>query len=149
MQGSNLPAPNAAPNAVTPFDNLALQIWTSLPHERRAEAAALVLGTGETERVSDAVNQVVEVEHVVIHRVELLDEKTGAIDEADRIVLLGANGESWAAVSSGVRRSLQVLGALYGLPPWTPALKLRVNQINTRNGRRYLTLTFYAEVVRG
>jgi len=121
----------------------ALQIWTSFDPTTPAGKAAIVMhmqGEGATP-IGDSLNTIVEVQHVLAHRVELLDESTGEIQEADRIVLIRADGSAVACVSAGIKRSLQLITSLYGLPPYNPPMALRIMQKTTRKGRRTYQLS--------
>ena len=74
--------------------------------------------------------------------VEVADPQTGEISRRllDRIVLVEPNGDAYACVSDGVRKSLQLLMHYYGAPPWKPALKVKVEQVTTRRGFRTFIL---------
>lgn len=146
---TNLPATVQPTAAVAAFQSAgmldvgALQIWTSFDPTTPAGKAAIVQhmqGDGATP-VGDSLNTIVEVAHVLAHRVELLDESTGEIQEADRIVLIRADGSAVACVSAGIKRSLQIITSLYGLPPYDPPLALRITQKTTRKGRRTYQLS--------
>ena len=143
-----VPSP-ASPGAVSIFQSSgvldvgALQIWTSLdPTTPEGKAAIVMHMQGESSTpASDAINSVIAVRHVLAHRIEMLDEKTGELIEADRIVLIDDAGESIACVSTGVRRSLQLIVSLYGAPPYDPPMQLRLTQKQTRKGRRTFQLS--------
>lgn len=120
-------------------EDLGLSLWSSMPLSRRAEVITLL--QGQTDKIGDHIGEVVKVEHVLAHRVELVDTNTGEVSEGDRIVLVTAEGKSYAGVSVGMRKSLQLIMAMYGMPPWKNGLSLKIGQINTRMGRRTYTLS--------
>lgn len=64
-------------------------------------------------------------------------EPTGEMEPLPRTVLIGENGQTAQFVSLGIARSLQNLFGLWGKPPWTPALTVKLRQITTRKGRTY------------
>lgn len=121
-------------------ENLMMQIWTSLPDtpEGRLELARH-LGGADAAKLSKEINTTLKVAHVLVHRVNVITEDGEEI-EADRCVLIGPDGEAFACVSEGVRKSIQILGAVVGIPPWSPPLELRVVQTETRSGRRFFQL---------
>lgn len=143
----NLPtAPKPASASVFQSSTFAepasLQIWTSLdPTTPEGKAAIVGHMQGESaEAIGDALNTIVEVANILVHRVEIVDTNTGELLEADRIVMIRPDGSSVACVSAGIRRSLQLICNLYSLPPWNPAMRLKVQQKQTRAGRRTYNL---------
>lgn len=128
-------------------DALAQNVFTSLDIATdQGKAQLLMAMQGENDALGDLVGEVVEVSHLVVHNVEVLDEQTGELLERDRIVIITPDGSMLAAVSQGIRKSVQLLTALYGLPPYTPALRVKVVQVNTRKGRRLYQLVPAVEV---
>lgn len=124
------------------FDPAALnmRLFTSFPEEESGRVFELIQSS--TGKLADLIGKEVAVQHIVAHSVELVDEDTGEVNDADRIVLVTPNGESYACVSNGVRRSLQQIMALTNsMPPWDPAMVLSVKQVNTSRGRRTFILT--------
>ena len=117
------------------IEDVTLSLWSSMPLTRRADIIGLM--QGNSERLGNVIGEVIEVEHVLAHRVDMIDEETGEVTTGDRVILVDRNGRSFAGVSVGVRKSLQFIMALYGMPPWTPELKLRVGQIETKRGRTF------------
>jgi len=126
-----------SPKPVAIFDTAALnfRLFSSFPKSDAHKVFELIQTADG--QVADLIGKEIAVEHIVAHSVEIVDEETGEVDEADRIVLVTPEGESYSCVSNGIRRSLTMLMALTGkMPPWKPALLLTIRQINTRRGRR-------------
>lgn len=145
---SNLPAVRAASGILTAaaagsiFDPAALnmRLFTSFPEAEAGKVFELIQTS--TGSLSDLIGKRIAVQHIVAHSVEIVDQETGEVQDADRIVLVTPEGESYSCVSNGVRRSLQQIMALTNsMPPWDPAMVLDVKQKNTRLGRRTYILT--------
>ena len=83
---------------------------------------------------------VFEVENIFIHEVSLADENTGERVKMARTVLVSPQGKTTAFVSQGVLTSLQNLVMLFGMPPWKPALKVKVKEVITRRKFRVYNL---------
>lgn len=136
-------APAAAMQTYDLMGAQQLQVWTSLDPttpEGKAAIVAHMQGDG-ADSVSESIGDVVPVQHVLVHRVEVLDTNTGELIDADRVVLIRPDGSSVACVSAGIRRSLQLIVNLYGMPPYTDPLHLKITQKPTRAGRRTYNLT--------
>jgi hypothetical protein len=118
-------------------------LFSTYPPAERAKVLGLM--QGKATPLEEAVGKTIEVEHVVAHWVETVDEKTGEIKGFYRIVLGGTDGKAWQCASDGVRKSIGMIAHFYGRPPWSPALKLRVELIKTQRGRRTYALSPVAE----
>lgn len=138
----NAPAPRAVPlpAPAQPFGDFSLMLWHSFPPEETAKVIGLV--QGKVNALGDLVNgEPIAVRHVIAHRVESVDEETGEVTSRDRIVLVSPDGTAYATMSEGVRRSLLLLMTWRGMPPFTPPLRVKVEQSNTGKGRRTYFLT--------
>src|SRR5262245_1381531 len=148
QQGTSVVPAAAAPppSLVGPMNiaDLMARVWTSLDlsNEANRETLVLAMQSDDAIRLSDIIkgdNKLIEVEHVVIHRVPFVDENGEEI-EADRVVLIHPSGEMYHAVSTGIVRSLQALSIAYGMPPWNPPITVRVQQGETRKGKRFFQM---------
>lgn len=82
--------------------------------------------------LADHIGEILEIEHMVAHPIELADEVTGKMVQAMRVVLVDVNGVGYHAVSNGVVSSLQKIIGIVGPAPWTPALQVVPKQVKTR-----------------
>lgn len=140
--GANGVAAVNAAAAGSIFDpaTLNMRLFTSFPESEAGKVFELIQTS--TGAVADLIGKQIAVKHIVAHSVEIVDEDTGEVTDADRIVLVTPDGQSFACVSNGVRRSLQMIMALTNsMPPWDPAMVLEVSQKNTNKGRRTYILT--------
>lgn len=114
--------------------------YTSIPNDGTREAAAAIFNSfGDAESLGDNVGQVIEVEHVSAHTVEIESEENGVVT-AVRCILISPDGTRYAAVSTGVMDSVKKLFAAVGLPPWTPPVKIAAKNVKTRKGFKTLRL---------
>lgn len=131
-------APLAAPAPVLAPATSA-DVYASL--DAKTDKARIInLLQGKAELLAEHVNESIAIEHVLAHRVssEDIDEATGEIlgtKELTRIVLLTPDGQAFQAAGEGIKRSIQLLAGFFGMPPWKPALKVKVQLIRTRRGR--------------
>lgn len=121
---------------------LALRVWTTLDTTTDEGKAAMVrhMAGGESARVGDNLGEVIDVQDIIVHSVEGVSDD-GEEWTGERIVFISPDEKAYACVSRGMVKSLQLIMGLYGVPPWKPALRLKIQQINTRRGNRTYTLT--------
>lgn len=139
--------PAATPAMFRTPDEFAGMVYSSLPVERRDEF--LVALQSDATPVREMAGRIIEAEHIIAHRIEMIDTETGELIEADRIVLMTPAGDMFGCVSSGIRRSIQLLMATYGMPPWSPAIPLAMVEKQTRKGRRMYQLLPASAVAKG
>lgn len=143
--GTSLEKVQPPQGAASLFDpaSVQAQVWASFPLDTPEGKVKLLtaLQGADVIAIADQAGLHITVRHVVAHTVQLTDEKTGETYSADRIVLEDTTGSQYACVSDGVRRSLQLIAALFGAPPWEAGLKLKVERKKTKSGRYTLLLT--------
>lgn len=144
------PADNGGVNSLAAFrDDLTARMFTSLDISSDEGKATLLMALqGENASLGDMIGEEIEISHLVVHNVEVLDEDTGELLERDRIVIVQPDGTMLSAVSQGIRKSVQLLCALYRLPPYDPPLRVKIVQTNTKRGRRLYQLLPVAKVVK-
>ena len=95
--------------------------------------------------LSDCIGMTIDVKDVVAHYVHV--ESTinpGEIVSAPRIVLIGADGVTYACVSTGIMQALKQIFMLFGMPTWETPVRVKVVQKTGRKGFRFLSLELVA-----
>lgn len=90
------------------------------------------------ERLSDHVNNALEIKDVFVEPVSLTRED-GTVTVCPRVVLMDVNGITYGCVSMGVYNAMKKLIAVYGEPTWD-GLKIVPKQIQ-KDKRRMLTIS--------
>ena len=86
-------------------------------------------------RISDEINQTISVVNVYAEMLELVDEDTGEISTAPRIVLFDSEGKSHVAVSKGIMNALKRLFKVFGQPSeWEAPIVVKVKQVGVKAG---------------
>lgn len=117
--------------------------WTSMKPESEREIATLHKAiNGIAANVSEAINQVIDVQNVVFHKVEVEDEATKELKTLTRMVLISPRGDTMATCSTGALNSFMLLLQIAGVPPWNPAKNLKIHQIATRRKRRTFSFEY-------
>lgn len=105
---------------------------------RKSKVAIYNAVNSVDKRLADCINTVLEVVNVVAFPVQLLDEKTGEINTCLSTVLVTKDGSCYGATSQGIANSLSRIFSIVGMPDdnaWLDEpVKMRIKQVNTRNG---------------
>lgn len=115
----------------------------SIPNDGSRAAAVAIYNAvnNKGESLADHKNEVLEIVNVAAHPVNLIDENTGELVEALRVVLIDKNGNNYDAVSQGIVSSLQKIFAIVGPAPYLEEpLKIKVVEQKTRKGFRTNTI---------
>lgn len=110
----------------------------------RGTAVKLYNALSDAESLKDYIGQTFHVTDVVAHPVQLMDEQSGEIVTAIRVILIDEEGKAYAAISEGLRSAIHRLRGIVGEPPWHPALKMVPVEKKTRKGFRVLTIQLEA-----
>lgn len=91
-------------------------------------------------RIKDCINEVIEISDIYVEVVRLINEETGVVSSAPRIVLITKDGIGYQCVSVGIYSALQKLIQVYGEPiNWVSPIKVKIRQIS-KGTRNLLTL---------
>lgn len=85
-------------------------------------------------KVSDYINKTIMVKDVFVELIELVDEKTGVVENVQRVVLIDEQGEAYQAVSSGIFNAVKNAIQVFGAPSWDDPLPCTVKQVQVKNG---------------
>lgn len=85
-------------------------------------------------KVSDHINQLILVKDVYAEVLELVNEETGELQKAPRVVLIDNDGEAYEAVSAGIFSALKKMMAIFGEPTWEGGIPVRVKQQKVKRG---------------
>lgn len=92
-------------------------------------------------KVDEAINTPIQVKDVYAEYIDLLDENTGEIKTAVRMVLITPDGTSYGCVSVGMFSALKKVMKIYGEPTWKEPITIIPYTKKTRNGNNKV-LTF-------
>jgi len=80
-------------------------------------------------RLADFINKKIEVVDIFAEVVQCINEETGEITSAPRIVLIDKKGVGYQCVSKGVLSAIKKLFTIYGAPTWKTPVALEVKQL--------------------
>lgn len=104
--------------------------------EDSLEAKKLVYNASNnpTHKIDDYINKEIALKDVFVEIIELVNENTGELEQAPRIVLIDDKGESYQCVSNGIFGSLKKLMAIFGEPTWEDPIHVVVKQVKVKRG---------------
>lgn len=96
-----------------------------------ATKAVYFTATNNTQhRIREVIGETIMVKDVYVSTVTIVDDETGEVRQAPRIILIDENGIGYAACSKGVFNSLKNLFQAYGFPPeWESPLPIIPRQV--------------------
>ena len=131
----------AAPTLAQTLTGAASAFYTSLPQESRMEKAQLLNALQSPDHKADEViGKTIMLKNFIAQSVPIVDELTGEISDAVRIVLVSEKNESVVFVSKGVFNSVKMLISIFGAPAvggWAEAIPVKLVQLATKKGRTY------------
>lgn len=104
------------------------------------EAMLFRVAQGSDENIMAMINMQIEIEHVYMAHASKINPETGELNEFIRIVLISPEGIAYQCFSQGVRKSIALLAATRGLPPFRPPVRVVVKLQQLGTGRNWLTL---------
>lgn len=90
-------------------------------------------------KLGDCVNEIIKAKDLYCEEVECVNEETGEVTIAPRVVIVDDKGISYQCVSVGVWSAIKRLIAIFGVPTWDEPIALKVKSIN-KDKKRLLTL---------
>lgn len=99
-----------------------------------AKAAVYNASNNPKHKVGDYINKVILVKDVLAEQIELVDDETGEVQTAVRVVLIDTKGESYQAVSTGIFNALKKAIAIFGAPTWEEGLPCLIKQVSVGKG---------------
>ena len=130
--------------SASPFSNNNSFFFCSIPDDGSRESKVSIYNAMNDvdENVADHLNEELLITDVIAHNIQLLDELTGELVDTVRVVLVGADGTNYQAVSKGVVSSLQKIFGLVGQPSWKEnPIKVVPKQKKVRNGFKTVVLS--------
>lgn len=100
---------------------------------------ALVSGAA-VRNYDDIKDQTVKAKWWFCHRVEIVNAKTGEINEPIRTVFVSADNIAVGFVSDFIAHELDTMRTVWGDGPWEPELEFTVGEVRTRKGFRVYTI---------
>lgn len=86
----------------------------------------------------EAINLEIDVSHVLIHRIDVVDKESGEVKRLTRFVVLGQDGKMWSSCGRKALNDLLFPAQLFGLAlPYNPPQRFRVRRAKVKEGEGY------------
>ena len=126
---------NALATISATADNVGQTVCSIAPTGNRKEDAKIFAALNNPEfRIANYINKRIKVSNVLVEIRELLNEESGEIETAPRVVLIADDGKAYQAVSKGIFNAVKNAYQVFGQAPWEPALEIEIKQVAVGKG---------------
>lgn len=116
-------------------ENVGQTVCSITPTGNRKEDARIFSALNNPEyRIANFINKKIAVTDVLVEIRELLNEESGEIETAPRVVLIDEDGKAYQAVSKGIFNAVKNAYQVFGAAPWEPALEIEIKQVAVGKG---------------
>lgn len=116
-------------------DNVGKMVCSIKPSGNRKEDAKIFAALNNPEfRIANFINKRIKVQNILVEIREILDEDTGELETAPRVVLISEDGKAYQAVSKGIFSAVKNAFEVFGAAPWDPPLEIEVKQVPVGKG---------------
>ena len=128
-------AENALAKVAVTSENVGAMVCSIEPSGDRKKDAQIFGALNNPEfRLANFINKRIKVENVLVEIRDLLNEESGEVETAPRVVLIDEDGKAYQAVSKGIFNAVKNAYTIFGQAPWTPALEIEVKQVAVGRG---------------
>ena len=126
---------NALATVAATHENVGKMVCSIQPTGTRNEDAKIFAALNNPEyRISNFINKRIKVQNILVEIREILDEDSGEIETAPRVVLIAEDGKAYQAVSKGIFNAVKNACEVFGSAPWEPELEIEITQIPVGKG---------------
>lgn len=126
---------NALATVSATAENVGHTVCSITPTGNRKEDARIFSALNNPEyRIANFINKKIAVTDVLVEIRELLNEESGEIETAPRVVLIDEDGKAYQAVSKGIFNAVKNAYQVFGAAPWEPALEIEIKQVAVGKG---------------
>lgn len=122
------------------FEGSSLSYASFIPETVAEKALLFNAVNSPDEKVSALIGKTIRIRDVVIEKANVVNEKTGVVEVAPRVVLIDTDGKSYGCVSFGMYQSVCKLVKFFGNPTWKEGVLVEVQNKDTRNGKKTMNL---------
>ena len=98
------------------------------PTDRKTAAKVYNALNNPEYRIADFINKDIFVSDVLVEVAEVMNEETGELEHAPRVVLIDDKGSAYQSVSIGMLNVVKNAVKVFGEPTWEPPLVMTIKQ---------------------
>lgn len=102
--------------------------------DRATKAKLYNASNNPDHKVGDFINKSIKVKDVLVEAIDIVDEDSGKIERAPRVVLIDDKGKAYQAVSMGIFNAVKKAIQIFGEPTWDEPIEFTVKQVSVKNG---------------
>lgn len=126
---------NALATVAATQDNIGKMVCSIKPTGNRKEDAKIFAALNNPEfRLANFINKTLKIQNVLVEIREIMNDETGEIETAPRVVLISEDGKAYQAVSKGIFNAVKNAYEVFGQAPWDPPLEIEVKQVAVGKG---------------
>jgi len=120
-----------------------LGVFSTVKAETQADKIRVLQALTDPLSVDENLGTVFNLNNFIVQAVEIRDEKSGTVTTAPRVILIADDDTAYAAVSTGLLRSLENLIGIVGHPEtWEGPIAVSVVEQKSRNNYKFFTLKY-------
>ncbi len=128
-------AENALATIAATNEYVGKMVCSIKPTGNRKEDAKIFAALNNPQfRVADFINKQIKVANILVEIREILNEDSGEIETAPRVVLISDEGKAYQAVSKGIFSAVKNAFEVFGAAPWDPPLEIEIKQVALGKG---------------
>ena len=102
--------------------------------DRATKAKLYNASNNPDHKVGDFINKNIKVKDVLVEAIDIVDEETGEVERAPRVVLIDDKGKAYQAVSMGIFNAVKKAIQIFGETTWEEPIEFTVKQVSVKNG---------------
>lgn len=115
--------------------------YCTMVAENRQAMATLYNAVSNPEKISAHINKPIEMIHFYVEIIQCANEKTGAIVNVPRVVLIDKTGKGYQAVSVGVYNAVKRIVSMFGNPAtWDTPVTVVPQNVDLGGGQHTFNL---------
>lgn len=120
------------------FDPNQQRFYSSIPNNTIEQKATILRSLGNSDYSLKQVSEkkIMYITDIIAHGVQLTRED-GTKENADRIILVMEDGTTVSGCSKGFKGSITNMTNIFGMPPYSPALPIKVMDVPLKQGSTF------------
>ena len=129
--------------AIEGLNNPGTRFYSSIKSENFADKLAIASALTTSVPIDENLNKEIKLTNFIVQPVELLNDRTGEVNTAPRVVMIDADGTAYHATSIGLLSSLQNIRSVLGEPSdWPAPVSIQVVKQKGNKGFSFFTIKF-------